>query len=296
MTLRERLEAPFPYYLGDDRKNLILITAISVFVTFFLHFYKAHADLTLTFAQKTMFGGITFLGLTFNIILLPRIFMKSLDSLRWTVGKYIVHTLGHLAVIGIGSTLLDILYICPERPFLETLIHANTQVVLKGVIPIAFITLLIKNRMLQENLRNAQTSNLELDKINLMKEAPRHANLITIQSETSETATFKLPDLLFIEADDNYSTITWKNGHGIEKKLLRVNLKNIEHQLNNPYTIRCHRSYIVNVNAIARITGNTNGYKLLIRDSDFTIPVSRPKGKEVMERISQLRNMMELSA
>jgi DNA-binding LytR/AlgR family response regulator len=89
--------------------------------------------------------------------------------------------------------------------------------------------------------------------------------------------------------------VVWKNGHGIEKKLLRVNLKNVESQLNNSFTLRCHRSYIVNVHAISNITGNTNGYKLQIRDSDFSIPVSRPKGKEVMEKISQLRSMMESS-
>jgi DNA-binding LytR/AlgR family response regulator len=51
----------------------------------------------------------------------------------------------------------------------------------------------------------------------------------------------------------------------------------------------------VNVNAISAISGNTNGYKLKINGTDFSIPVSRPKGKEVMEKISQLRNMMELS-
>jgi RNA polymerase sigma factor (sigma-70 family) len=67
---------------------------------------------------------------------------------------------------------------------------------------------------------------------------------VTIFSETSETLTFNLPDLLFIEADDNYSTVVWKNGHGIEKKLLRVNLKSIESQLNNSFTLRCHRSVV----------------------------------------------------
>jgi DNA-binding LytR/AlgR family response regulator len=98
-----------------------------------------------------------------------------------------------------------------------------------------------------------------------------------------------------VEADDNYSTITWRQADGIQKRLLRINLKNIESQLDNSFALRCHRSFIVNVNAISAISGNTNGYKLRIQGTDFAIPVSRPKGKEVMEKISQLRNMMELS-
>jgi hypothetical protein len=296
MGLRERLNAPFPYYLNDDRKNLVMILAISAFVILFLHFYKAHSDLNLTFPQKALFGGVTFVCLTFNIILLPKIFMVTLDSLQWTVKKYVLHNIWHLILIGIGTTFVDLVYICPEKSFWEVVVLANTQVVLKGAIPIALITLFLKNRMLKETLQKAMESNREIERITAMKSEPsRTANTITLQSDTSETATFKLPDLLFIEADDNYSTIIWKNGHGMEKKLLRANLKNIENQLNNPYTIRCHRSYIVNVNAIASISGNANGYKLLIRDTDITIPVSRPKGREVMDKISQLRNMMELS-
>ena len=121
------------------------------------------------------------------------------------------------------------------------------------------------------------------------------STLVTLYSDTSESLTFNLPDLLFIQADDNYSTVIWNEEGTIQKKLLRVNLKNLESQLNNSFTLRCHRSYIVNVNAIAAISGNTNGYKLKINGSDFSIPVSRPKGKEVMEKISQLRNIMELS-
>ena len=119
--------------------------------------------------------------------------------------------------------------------------------------------------------------------------------MTTLQTETSETFSFSLPDLIYIEADDNYSTIVWRNGHGVERKLLRVNLKSIENQINNSFTIRCHRSFIVNINAISNIIGNTNGYKLVMADLDVTIPVSRPKGKEVIDRIQQWRSMMELS-
>ncbi len=43
-----------------------------------------------------------------------------------------------------------------------------------------------------------------------------------------------------------------------------MNLKNVERQLNNDFTIRCHRSFIVNINVIDTIAGNTNGYKLSI--------------------------------
>jgi len=297
MGLSEKLNSPFPYYLNDDRKNTILSLSVGLFVVFFLHVYKTqnNMDLVLTSAQKTMFGGIAFAVLFFNIVLVPKLFNISfLDPVHWTVKKYILHTLWICLMIAVVNTAVDRFYICPEKPLGQIIIHICTQVALTGIIPITIMALLFRSNLLQQNLKSAIRANRELDKIQtLKKEVSKNSNGVTLFSDTSETLTFNLPDLLFIEADDNYSTVIWKNGHGIEKKLLRVNLKNIESQLNNTFTLRCHRSYIVNVHAISNITGNTNGYKLQIRDSDYSIPVSRPKGKEVMEKISQLRNMME---
>lgn len=297
MGLFEKLNSPFPYYLNDDRKNTILSLGVGLFVVFFLHAYKPqnNFDIVLTSIQKTMFGGIAFLVLYFNIVLVPKILnIAFLDPVNWTVKKYILHTLWICAMIAMVNTAVDKFYICPEKPLAEIILHICIQVGLTGIIPITFMALLFRSNLLQQNLKSAISTNQELDKIqSLKKEVSKTSNAITLFSDTSETLTFNLPDLLFIEADDNYSTVVWKNGHGVEKKLLRVNLKNIESQLNNSFTLRCHRSYIVNVHAISNMTGNTNGYKLQIRGSEFSIPVSRPKGKEVMEKISQLRSMME---
>jgi DNA-binding LytR/AlgR family response regulator len=202
-------------------------------------------------------------------------------------------------MIGIFTTIVDKLYICPEKELSEIIPGAYTQVALTGIIPITIIFLFLKNTMLRENLKDALHANQELGKIkNLKKENVVKNNTnapLTIYSETSETFSLHLPDLLYIEADDNYSTVVWKNGEGIQKKLLRANLKSIESQIDNSFAIRCHRSYIVNINAIGNITGNTNGYKLQILDTDQFIPVSRPKGKDVIEKIRQLRNVMELA-
>jgi hypothetical protein len=298
MSLADKLNSPFPYYLNDDRKNTILSLCVGLFVVFFLHVYKTpnSLDVHLSSPQKFMFGGIAFAVMYLNIVWIPGFFHpKFLDPTRWTVKKYILHTLWICAMIAAVNTFIDKLYICPDKPLVDVILHIIVQVSTTGIIPITIMALVFRSNLLQENLKSAISATQELEKIQqLKKEVSKNNNSVTIHSDTSESLTFNLPDLLFIEADDNYSTVYWKNGHGLEKKLLRVNLKSIENQLNNSFTIRCHRSYIVNVHAITAISGNTNGYKLQIRDSDFSIPVSRPKGKELMEKISQLKNMMEL--
>ncbi|HEY9049608.1 MAG TPA: LytTR family DNA-binding domain-containing protein [Ohtaekwangia sp.] len=300
MNWSERLKAPFPFYMDDDRKNIIFILVVSLFVVGFMHVFRpsfSHHTL-LTVGQKFLFGGVTFFVLLLDIIFLPKFFPKAFDN--FTIGKYILVTALHLILIGIASTIIDEVYICPQRTLWENIKGANLQVALTGFMPVTIIFFFLKNKMLQQNLRSALAANQELQKIKHLKKEVVSKSLsantpVVLHSDTSETLSLHLPDLLFIEADDNYSTVVWKNGQGIQKKLLRVNLKNIESQINNAYAIRCHRSYIVNVNVISNITGNTNGYKLQILDTDHFIPVSRQKGKEVIEKIQQLRNMMELA-
>jgi DNA-binding LytR/AlgR family response regulator len=298
--LSDWLNSPFPFYLNDDRKNFLLITILSAFVTAFLYLFKTESEFAFANDLEWLHGLITFGALVFNIILLPRIFPAWMDATLWSIKKYIILNGLHLALIWAIATILEKVFFCPlDMSWIVVANHTMVQVAIKGVIPIALTTLFLKAQMLQQNLREAIKTNQELQKIQTLKkeskESIKTANTITLYSDTSESLTFNLPDLLFVEADDNYSTVIWKEGEALQKKLLRVNLKNLESQLDNSFMLRCHRSYIVNVNAIHAISGNTNGYKLKINGSDFSIPVSRPKGREVMEKISQLRNMMELS-
>lgn len=303
MNLRENLNSPFPFYLNDDRKNIGFIGAISLFVVFFLHVYHPQASdhvghVDLTMPQKFLFGGVTFVVLFVNIVILPKLNPKVFDPGSWTVKKYIWLTLFHCFLIGVASTIIDEFFICPERSLWQNVVGANTQVAQTGLIVITIMTLFLRNNLLKQHLKRAIGANLELEKIKSLKKEPARndvASMLTIYSETSETLSFHLPHLLFVEADDNYSTVVWRDEKGIQKKLLRANLKSMESQINNDFVIRCHRSFIVNVHAISNIAGNTNGYKLQIQDTDISIPVSRPKGKEVIEKIHQLKNMMELA-
>ena len=296
-SINERLKSPFPYYLNDDRKNLMVIAGLSAFVMAFMPLYKPYHNFIEhhTFADLCVFGGITFSVLTVSIIVFPKLFPVTFDPSNWTLQDHLVQTVLQCTAIGIVCVPVDKLYICPQHSLQTIAVHAFTQVALIGVIPATIITMFLKNMMLQQNLREAIRVNRELEKIRHMKkESVPGDKEITLYSDTSETLKLNLPDLLFIRADDNYSTVYWADNGVVQKKLLRANLKNIETQIDNAFTIRCHRSYVVNIHAITNITGNANGYKLRIKDSEHFIPVARPKGKEVMEKIGQLKNMMEL--
>jgi hypothetical protein len=291
------LQESFPYYLNDDRKNTLLSLGVSLCVLVVMIVF--HPGLRNPPDLVMLITGVIFVVLYINIVWFPRFFPEVFDPLSWTIGKYILFTIWQCFVIGIFASLL--IYAFDYHPSGDLLTILGTfylSTLMYGSFSIVIATFVIRNYMLKQSLQNAIRANQELERIRRLRtsrEGEVNSTTVVIHSDTSETAEFHLPDLLYVEASDNYATFHWRNERGLEKKMLRVNLKNIESQLNNTYIIRCHRSFIVNIDAIAHVRGNTNGYKVDLRDTDFTIPVSRSKGKEVIEKIEQIRNLTEFA-
>lgn len=105
--------------------------------------------------------------------------------------------------------------------------------------------------------------------------------LITLESDTRETLKLAVQDFLYAEAQDNYTSIcSYKEGK-IGKKIIRASLSNVEQQLPQAEIIRCHRSYLINVNAGFHCFKSNNKCQLKHPELDIYIPVSRSKEKEV---------------
>lgn len=82
-------------------------------------------------------------------------------------------------------------------------------------------------------------------------------------------------DFLFARSDGNYTTIHFMNAQMLSRLLIRISLKELEHQICNFNIIRCHRSYILNLQKITHKSGNAQGYKVKLENCSETIPISR---------------------
>jgi DNA-binding LytR/AlgR family response regulator len=47
--------------------------------------------------------------------------------------------------------------------------------------------------------------------------------------------------------------------------------------------VKCHRSCIVNLDKVVKVSGNAQGFKLHLKETDFVVPVAR-KYSEVVGR------------
>ncbi|TCN52552.1 LytTR family transcriptional regulator [Flavobacterium circumlabens] len=85
-----------------------------------------------------------------------------------------------------------------------------------------------------------------------------------------------IDDLLFVKADGNYIELTKSVHNKIETELKRISLTQFETQISAyPHFFRCHRTYLVNMFSIQKVTGNSQGYLLSFADTSEKIPVSR---------------------
>ena len=94
----------------------------------------------------------------------------------------------------------------------------------------------------------------------------------------------------YITSANNYVEIFYEKENGnLNRLLLRSTLKNIEEQNQNlPMLFRCHKAFIVNVQKIKSIKGNTKGYSLILENVNEHIPVSRQKNEELEKRFPHL--------
>lgn len=286
---------PFPFFLNDGKKNTMLILLTSVFVSLFLIFYKPFQNPNTT-SENIVWGVLCFAVLYFNIIILTKLFQNIFDLSSWTILKYLLFNLWLFLFMGLFFSVVNYLFFCNGLFYSNVLWKTQKEVVLTGLIPLFVITLFAKNQLLKQNLADAVEANKELNEIRQVHEGLKQRDgKITLSTDTSETFAFLLSSLIYAAAVDNYSEIYWLNNAKTEMKLLRATLKKVEMQINNQFIIRCHRSYLINVREIESISGNTNGYKLKMKHTDIEIPVSRAKGKEIIEHIRQIKDLLDIS-
>lgn len=92
-------------------------------------------------------------------------------------------------------------------------------------------------------------------------------------------------DLLYIESSDNYVTIYYTSNDTIKKYLLRNRLKTLESALLRTSIVRCHRTYLVNLEKAKVIRKESNGlYIELDTKNAKEIPVSKSYQKNISEK------------
>lgn len=231
---------------------------------------------TIVLAFCLMFGVITFFITSFFLLLLPKSFPNVFNEENWTVKKELVHissTVFILALINsVVSSLIQANFSIVHGSMYTVAFKSFYFTIAIALIPTTIIILWQQNKWLRYYQHEANEIETALE-----SKKEKDPELIKIIGEgKNEEIQFHIDSLFFVKASGNYCEFILNNASNIDRTLLRVNLKSVEEKLqNHDKIIKTHRSYLVNKNKVAHVTGNAQGLKLKLINIDDIVPVSR---------------------
>ena len=96
-----------------------------------------------------------------------------------------------------------------------------------------------------------------------------------------------LSDFIYVGSTGNYVQVFYMVKNELKSVLLRNTLKQIEEQVKDcPSIIKCHRAFLVNRDRILQVKGNSQGLRLILKDTSDEIPVSRNYSKSLREIVT----------
>lgn len=287
------LRQPYPHH-ESTRQFLVRSLLIGGFVGLFLLLFQPFGINEWQLPYKTPkilgFGLVTFGVLVVDSVVLPRLFPSPFREANWTVGREIAYILTHIMLITVANRL-----------YLGWLAGGSLaggwgwvmgMTFLIGIFPAVGVVLANYIIQLRRYSREATALSAELET------QPTHTyptepvpSLTLLADNGKEALTLAPNDLLAIESSDNYCTIHYQKRGQPAKELMRSSLSRLEVQLDEQLTddhrpfVRCHRSYVVNLDRVERVSGNAQGYKLHLAQGTLLVPVARKYNDTLIRRL-----------
>lgn len=294
------LNQPFPAYQPSMKTvRFTFYAGLVVFLILFL--FQPFGFSSLPFTERllhaTYFGLATFAVTSLNALLLPAIFPSLFTEERWTTGRELLMMLWQ--IVSVSMVNLALMHFLYANVFSFNNIIGNLGITAAvGIFPVTLIILLKQQLLLKKYASGAEKLEEQLSTAYPEKanEAAAGTTFFLAGDNLNEQLHIPLHDLRFITSADNYIKVHFlENGNPIAS-VLRSTLKKAETALmGHPQIFRCHRGYLVNLNAVEHISGNAQGYRLHLKDVDETVPVSRSLNGKLEELIKHHSTVSRLS-
>ena len=101
-------------------------------------------------------------------------------------------------------------------------------------------------------------------------------DLVHIKDERGQVKfSIRKDDILYLESTDNYVTFFYLAEDEVKKEMVRTSMKKMEDYLLPFGLIRCHRSFMVNLENVQWMKKQGRNYQIKVKNCRGTIPVSR---------------------
>ena len=279
-----------PAYLYEKANIVRLILLTALFALLFINVFQPFGsrDWYPNISEFTYFFFSSFIILTGMLVVvvgrwLMYIFSKKHPIFYW---QYFLCIFAEVLTMALFYSLFVKLFTegGVNRDFFELFKQSAKNTAWVLLLPYAILWLYFAFREKNKQLRELNYEQKENSDI-FIKKTP-----IAFPDEKGDMRiSLILDSLLYIEASDNYVTIYYLNKSKLSYYVLRNSLKWIdEHLTQDTSLVRCHRSYIVNLDNVKVFKKTKSGIFLeLDTVNTLDIPVSKTYYNQVMDKFSK---------
>ena len=305
------IEREIPQFLVSRRYISVLIASIVLFSGLFLLIYQPFSMAVWFSLSKTLSFSFTilfYLG-AIVILILSRTLMYTVQNrIDITVMTYLWWIMGENLLISLLYTLITINYF--PMPGLTTPMLATRAlmcVTLILALPNTLVSFYAAYRSKCEELEASQYQLQQLEKeYRILHERDKEVKSVAmvVPTPTYESGpkminlhdnngtlrlTINIDALYYLESEDNYIKIYYKHNDKIVSYMLRCRTRSIEQTLKDTCMVRCHRSYIVNINKVQLMEEERRMHYITLDDKSISrIPVSKSYYSAVMAKLGTM--------
>lgn len=287
--LKALFDKPFPYYESSSRRiKSALFSGFLVFVFLFIFrpFSLYRFDNLFALQITAGYGIVTCIMVLLNVFLLTKLFPKFFRENGWSVGREILFIMWIIFTIGLANAIYSGFVFTDTLSF-EYVAMFQVFTLLVAILPVSINVMVMQSLLNHRNAKSAEEISKHMHHKKRLESAPDA--MVTLKSDNkNEELQISAKSLLYITSADNYISVTYLEQGKEVQKLLRSTLKNAKEDLRT-YTAfyRCHRAWIVNLDRVISVSGNSQGYRLVLDSSDTIIPVSRNLNEDIDSRLSK---------
>ena len=293
MLLKDKI----PGYLLGKYQLIGTVTFSVLFAVVFLNIYIPFSETawfglgdSVTFLITLAFVAISILLLIASRMLMYK--MKNLFDMNYL--EYLVWCLMEITTISGFYTGLTMGHILPPSEtalevFGRSMLYGSIALGIPYLISGMYFAIIDKNNTIRlMNYENVVTDEPVKPEAQMSK--------ITLFDNSGSLKLSLNPDsLYYIESDDNYIKVWYTDSKGeLKQYMLRCRLKTVEESFKGVGLVRCNRKYIVNINKVATLRKESDGYVLdLSNEAIPTLPVTKTYTDTVLSYFTEVQPLLD---
>ncbi|PIF31109.1 LytTR family transcriptional regulator [Flavobacterium sp. 9] len=288
--LTQEIEYPKRYQSQNLIKSSVTVFLILlVFLLLFKPFGVYDPELKMHYLLICFFHAVAPALILFAYFGILNYSKKAKDQIKWTLLKEYIQIGIILVLMGTTSFLMrDLLYNNPNNWSWNYFFEEIRNCLIAGT----FFYFFLRLSSFYFESKNGSPFVLQFTPLAIEPAKATLETTIFINTHVKQDDfSLDINQLLFAKADGNYIELTKSNENKITTEVKRISLTQFEAQIiDYPHFFRCHRTYLVNMFKIEKMSGNSQGYLLSFHETDIKIPVSRKQIDSFNNRYQELQS------